>query len=85
MTYQDLVSNFPYVPIHKIENLPESRVDLELNTANGTQLPCSFFCKNISTHDLVLKGSTTTGSIHLVWAVMPASVQHMEDYKETGL
>ena len=38
-SYQDLVSNFPDVPIHKIENLLESGVNLESTTANGMQLP----------------------------------------------
>ena len=36
MSYQDLVSNFPDV---KIEEFLEPGVDLELTTANGTQLP----------------------------------------------
>ena len=39
MSYQDLVSNFPGIKVHTIEELLESGVDLELTTANGTQLP----------------------------------------------
>ena len=53
-----------------------------LNLKRGNCSKVDLVCKNTSTHDIVLKGRTTIGSLHLARAVMPVAAKPMEDYKD---
>ena len=53
-----------------------------LNLKRGNCSKVDLVCKNTSTHDIVLKGRTTIGSLHLVRAVMSVAAKPMEDYKD---
>ena len=55
-----------------------------LNLKRGNCSKVDVVGKNVSTHDIVLKGRTTNGSFHLVRAVMPVAAKPMEDYKDIG-
>ena len=54
MSERDLTSRFGDIEVHRIEELLDSGVDLELSTANGTQLPYRGWVKMT----IELKGSS---------------------------
>ena len=62
-------------------SINESLLNLKRDNCSRENL----VCKSISTHDFVLRARTTSGSIHLMRAVMPAAVKPMEDDGMIGL